>query len=583
MPTLDWIGKSKVINHHQEVPFRVLERRYSYDADGQHEADNGSENMIIRGDNLEALKALLPRYEGKVKCIYIDPPYNTGNEGWVYNDNVNDPKIRKWLGEVVGKEGEDLTRHDKWLCMMYPRLKMLHKLLSEEGVIFISIDDTEYANLKAVCDEIFGNNCFVSNISWQRTYSTRNDSKGIVNEVEHILCYSKQPGWQPNKLPRTAEMDSKYKNPDNDYTLWRTDNAFAPGAATHQGMVYAIQHPFTGKMLYPSNGACWRYQQDTMLEIMNGWTDYELCDIEDAEKRATICGVPVSDVRAGVKAIVLSKPLEEAAADARHVLKRGQWPRFFFTKGGAGGIARKTYLENVGGRLPTNFWPHAETGHTDEAKKEMLAIFDGHATFDTPKPSRLIEFVLRIAADHDALILDSFAGSGTTAHAVLNMNKADGGHRRFILVEMMDYADSITAERVKRVMSGYGSGKSAVPGTGGDFSFYDLGEALMIGGELNEAVGIEKIREYIWYTETRQPLPACTTEHPYLLGNNNGNAWYFYYEPEKITVLDYAFLATIKEKADSYIIYADRCAIPDSKLSELGIVFKKIPRDITRL
>ena len=205
MPTLEWIGKDKVVNHHQEVPYRVLERQYSYDEAGCHTEDNGSENMIIHGDNLEALKALLPQYEGKIKCIYIDPPYNTGNEGWVYNDNVNDPKIKKWLGEVVGKEGEDLSRHDKWLCMMYPRLKLLQKLLAADGVIFISIDDTEYANLKLVCDEIFGAGCFVSNISWQRTYSTRNDSKGIVNEVEHIIVYSKQPGWNPNKLPRTAE------------------------------------------------------------------------------------------------------------------------------------------------------------------------------------------------------------------------------------------------------------------------------------------------------------------------------------------------------------------------------------------
>ena len=160
MPTLEWIGKDKVVNHHQEVPYRVLERQYSYDGAGQHAEDNGSENMIIHGDNLEALKALLPQYEGKVKCIYIDPPYNTGNEGWVYNDNVNDPKIKKWLGEVVGKEGEDLSRHDKWLCMMYPRLKLLQRLLADDGVIFISIDDTEYANLNLICDEIFGSSCF---------------------------------------------------------------------------------------------------------------------------------------------------------------------------------------------------------------------------------------------------------------------------------------------------------------------------------------------------------------------------------------------------------------------------------------
>ena len=216
MPTLEWIGKNKVVNHHQEVPFRVLERQYSFDEQGQHIENNGSENMIIHGDNLEALKALLPQYEGKVKCIYIDPPYNTGNEGWCYNDNVSDPHIQKWLGEVVGKEGEDLTRHDKWLCMMYPRLMLLQKLLADDGVIFISIDDNELYNLKSICDEIFGASCYVSDIAWQRTYSTRNDSKGIVNEVEHILVYSKVPEWNPNKLPRTEEMNARYSNPDND-------------------------------------------------------------------------------------------------------------------------------------------------------------------------------------------------------------------------------------------------------------------------------------------------------------------------------------------------------------------------------
>ena len=408
-------------------------------------------NLYIEGDNLEVLKLLQTAYYRKVKMIYIDPPYNTGNEGWVYNDNVNDPKIKKWLGEVVGKEGEDLTRHDKWLCMMYPRLKLLQKLLAEDGAIFISIDDTEYANLKLICDEIFGSNCFVSNISWQRTYSTRNDSKGIVNEVEHLVVYSKLPDWNPNKLPRTAEMDAKYKNPDNDRTLWRTDNAFAPGAATHQGMVYAVQHPFTGKMLYPANGRCWTFGQDQMLEIMRGWCGYELRDLNDAHERAVVCGVPESDVRQGVQAIVLSESLEISAQKAQAVYDRGQWPRFFFTKGGKGGIARKTYLENVGGKLPTNFWAFTETGHTDEAKKEMLAIFDGKATFDTPKPHRLIEFVLKVAGNKNALVLDSFAGSGTTAHAVLSMNKADGGHRKFIMVQLPEETD----EKSEAYKAGY--------------------------------------------------------------------------------------------------------------------------------
>ena len=317
MPTLEWTGKDKVMNHHQNVPFRVLERSYSFDAAGHHKEDNGSENMIIHGDNLEALKALLPRYEGRVKCIYIDPPYNTGNEGWCYNDNVNDPKMKKWLGEVVGKEGEDLSRHDKWLCMMYPRLKLLHKLLADDGAIFISIDDNEQANLKLACDEIFGRRCFISNISWQRTYSTRNDSKGIVNEVENILAYSKLPDWSPRKLPRTEAMNSIYKNPDNDSKAWTSDNPFAPGAATHQGMVYAIQHPFTGKMIYPTNGRCWTFGQEQMLEIMRGWCAYELRELHDTKKRAAVCGVRENEVRPNVFAIVLSDPLELSAAQAK--------------------------------------------------------------------------------------------------------------------------------------------------------------------------------------------------------------------------------------------------------------------------
>lgn len=276
MPTLEWIGKSKVVNHHQEVPFRVLERKYSYDENGQHEADNGSENMIIRGDNLEALKALLPRYEGRVKCIYIDPPYNTGNEGWVYNDNVNDPKIKKWLGEVVGKEGEDLTRHDKWLCMMYPRLKLLHKLLSNDGAIFISIDDNEVYSLKSICDEIFGSNCFVARITWQNNYSLRNDAKGIPYETDNIVVYSKQPNWSPKRLARTDEMNARYVNYDNDVLPYKVTPIHAPGASTHKSMVYAIQHPLTGELMYPPKGRHWKDGQDKLLAALCEWAPYEL-------------------------------------------------------------------------------------------------------------------------------------------------------------------------------------------------------------------------------------------------------------------------------------------------------------------
>lgn len=583
MPTLEWIGKEKVINHHQDVPFRVLERKYSYDENGQHDEDNGSENMIIRGDNLEALKALLPKYEGRVKCIYIDPPYNTGNEGWVYNDNVNDPKIKKWLGEVVGKEGEDLSRHDKWLCMMYPRLKLLHKLLSDEGAIFISIDDNEYTNLKFVCDEIFGNNCFVSNISWQRTYSARNDSKGIVNEVEHLLVYSKKPAWNPKKLARTTEMDERYSSPDNDPKPWKSGDASAPGAITHPGMVYAIQHPITGKLLYPPNGRCWTFGQDQMLRIMCEWADYELKPLDDYDLRVSICGQSET-VPTEIDAIILTKPIEEVSPLSMLRYEQGTWPLLYFTSKGRGGIACKRYLEEMGGRIVTNLWAYEDVGHTDEAAKTLKAIFDGKTTFDTPKPYRLIERILQIASDDNSIILDSFAGSGTTAHAVLNMNK-DGGGRKYILIEMLNYADSITAERVKRVINGYGEGKNAVEGTGGNFSFYDLGDTLLLpDGNLNEDIGEGKIRDYIWYTETKEPMTVTvSTDEHYCLGTSRDTAYYFYYKRDEFTTLDYDFLSTVKTKAAGYIIYADLCTISDEELKKWNITFKKIPRDIAKV
>ena len=225
MPTLNWIGKDKVVNHHLDVPFRVLEEQYTY-------GDNADGNMIIHGDNLDALKALLPRFEGRVKCIYIDPPYNTGNEGWVYNDNVNDPKIRKWLGEVVGREGEDLSRHDKWLCMMYPRLKLLQKLLAEDGAIFISVDDMEIANLKLICNEIFGQNNHVATFIWQKRYSP--DVRTSISDAhEFVLCYATNPEVFKEKrhlLPLTEAQTKQFSNPDNDPRgPWKANDFTAPG------------------------------------------------------------------------------------------------------------------------------------------------------------------------------------------------------------------------------------------------------------------------------------------------------------------------------------------------------------------
>ena len=544
MPTLEWIGKEKVINHHQEVPFRVLDRQYSFDENGQHAGEkvncaegareaalgrNGSENMIIHGDNLDALKALLPRYEGRVKCIYIDPPYNTGNEGWVYNDNVNDPKIRKWLGEVVGKEGEDLSRHDKWLCMMYPRLKLLQKLLAEDGAIFISIDDVEFYNLRLICNEVFGEHNFIATIIWRKNYAPKSTAKHFSEDHDYILVFGKNAdNWIPHKMPRTEKQNKAYKNFDNDPRgLWRPNNLAARNY--YSKGTYSIKCPGGRIIEGPPSGSYWRVSEEKFWEL-------------DRDGR------------------------------------------IWWGRDGNNVPAPKIFLSEVSdGIVPQTFWPYEEVGHTQDAKKEIKAIFGGDMPFDTPKPVRLIERILQIASDPDSIILDSFAGSGTTAHAVLNMNKADGGHRKFILVEMMDYADSITAERVKRVIRGHGEGKNAVEGTGGSFSYYELGEPLLIGENLNEAVAPEKIREYIWFMETKTPYTPAAGENLYYLGKHNDTGYYFYYEPQRITVLDYAFLATITEKTGGTVIYADRCSIDDYKLSQMGIVFKKIPRDISRL
>ena len=564
------------------MPYRVLDRKYTFG-----DTPN-SGNKIIHGDNLEALKALLPEYENSIKCIYIDPPYNTGNEGWVYNDNVNDPRIRRWLGKVVGSEVDDLTRHDKWLCMMYPRLVLLQKLLSDDGAIFISIDDNEQANLKLICDEIFGANNFIADISWQRTYAPRNDSKGISAEKEHVIVYSKTISWSPHKLPRTVEMNKMYKQVDGDDRLWRADNPCAPGAANHQGMVYAIQHPFNGKLLYPTNGAHWRYEQKEMLKIMNGWGCYELKLLDDDEKRAEVCGVSAANIRKDVMGIVLSSSLEDAKKRAEEVLAKGNWPLYYFTNRGKGGIAKKTYLNEENGKVATNWWSHTDTGNTDEAKKELLSIFSGVSPFDTPKPTRLIQRILYIASDKNSIILDSFSGSGTTAHAVLYLNKQDGGNRKFILVEMMDYAEDITAERVRRVMKGYGTGNNKVEGTGGSFDYYELGETIFdpTTDNLNDNADTEAIRRYIWFSETNTAYAQPDKDaHPYLLGTYQHNNYYFYYKKGEETCLNWEFLRTFtqKDKAEMYIIYADRCVLTEEEMLKMNIRFKKIPRDIKRV
>lgn len=549
MPTLEWIGKDKVINHHMEVPYRVLEHQYTYLGGGKMGAEIADGNKIIRGDNLEALKALLPQYEGRVKCIYIDPPYNTGNEGWVYNDNVNDPKIKKWLGQVVGKEGEDLSRHDKWLCMMYPRLKLLQRLLAEDGAIFVSIDYHEQPHLRLLLDEIFGVNNLVSEIACVNKPSGRSDDKYIATAHESIIVYRKSDALTFGGFAPEENITRRYTKIDNNGKRYREEDLRKRGSHDTR-----VDRP---NLFYP-----FFYQPETEDLIIgnNDDTTPEGYIRIEPMKSASVQGTWRWGQDTAKEFIAYIHP--------RYMPNKRQWSIFEWE-----------YLEERGTVKPTSVWAFKDVN--SERGTEVFTKFLGFDKndFPNPKPVGTIERILQITSDPDSIILDSFAGSGTTAHAVLNMNKV-GGNRKFILVEMMDYAETITAERVRRVIDGYAD----VEGTGGSFSFYDLGEPLMLDeNTLNKNVSTEKIRQYVFFMETKQPMGAASADEPYLLGCHMNSAYYFYYEKERITMLNHEFLATVRTEAEGYVIYADLCTLGDEELKEYHITFKKIPRDISRL
>ncbi|WP_302252379.1 site-specific DNA-methyltransferase [uncultured Alistipes sp.] len=543
MPTLTWIGKEKVVNHHQEVPYRVLEHKYGFRADDPADTTpTNSGNKIIHGDNLEALKSLLPEYEGRIKCIYIDPPYNTGNEKWVYNDNVNDPKIKKWLGEVVGKQGEDLSRHDKWLCMMYPRLKLLHKLLADDGVIFISIDDNELANLKQLCDEIFGANNFIDFFSWVKTETPANLSYKTKKSVEYIVCYQKSK----NDIKfRGLEKESKSSN-----GLMNQTNAIK-------------------ELIFPANIVDTGLKDGVYKAGPYGTDSYDIQLLEDVQVKN---GIFITPVKLQGKFKWSQSNLDKEISNGTRISIR--------TIAFSPSYEKASYEPEV----PWNIINRNFGVDTNEVASTLLTTIFGEKTFDFPKPVTLISYLANFINNKDAIILDSFAGSGTTAHAVLNLNKKDGGNRTFILVEMEDYAENITAERVRRVMNGYGEGKNAVAGTGGAFDYYELGASMFDQEKnLNEEIDEEKIREYIYYTETKHHLDRERTEKAkYLLDTYNGTGYYFYYEREQLTTLGFDTLYIVTERAEQYVIYADICTLSKEDLAKRNIIFKKIPRDIKR-
>ena len=396
MTEISFKGKEFIYNHHLAVPHRLLQIDK---AKGIGKPDLGG-NLIIQGDNLEALKTLIPHYADKVDCIFIDPPYNKGNENWSYNDNVNAPMIKEWRdSNPIGTD--DMLRHDKWCAMMWPRIRLLHELLAETGSLWMTIDDIEAHRAKLMLDEIFGEENFVRNIIWQKKYTTSNDDSGIPDSHDHIIVYRKSVNFSRNLSPRSDSQDAYYKYDDNDGKgKWRSDNLLVRSFS--ENGVFPIKNPTTGKEYTPPEGKSWRAN----IETMKRWLSEN---------------------------------------------------RIYFGKDGKGAPQLKRYLAEVQqGVVPNSVWLHEEVGHNDESKKELQRIFDKTVPFETPKPVKLLRQIIQIATKEDSLVLDSFAGSGTTAHAVLEANKHDGGNRKFILVEMEEHiADAVTAERVRRVVKGY--------------------------------------------------------------------------------------------------------------------------------
>ena len=539
MPTLNWIGKEAVVNHHLQVPFHLLK-----DVPELACGDPGSGNLIVQGDNLVALKALLPYYAGQGKCISVDPPYNTGNDtaegkGWVYNDNVNSPLIREWLGKAVGKEGETLDRHDRWLCMMYPRLALLRHFLREDGAIFISMDDNEVFNLQLMANEVFGEHNFVIDLAWHKRVSPANDAKYFSSDHDHILVYAKnKANWRPNRVPRSEEQLEYYKNPDNDPRgIWNSAAyTCAKTAEARPNLYYPILNPTTGEEIWPSKTRVWAYDR------------------------------------------------------ARHERNVSEGLLYWGKDGRATMPRIKKFL---GGRdvVPRSIWTHSESGHNQEASLEFRDLFPG-AEFNNPKPTRLIERVLHVASGPGDLVLDSFAGSGTTGHAVLKVNYTakEKEPRRFILVEMEpSIARGITAERVRRVAQGYTNAKGEkVEGLGSGFRFCELGEPLFDeAGKIRETVTFSDIARHVYFTETGEPLPRQRVTKSPFIGECRGVGIYLLYNGilgDKTAnggnVLTRAVLAQLPPFKGPKVIYCTGCLLGRDRLQAERIIVRQTPYEI---
>jgi len=501
MASLNWIGKEAVMNHDKEVPFKLLEKVPSVSVGKE------SKNLLIHGDNLEALKALMPFYKGKVKCIYIDPPYNTGNESWVYNDKVNSPKIQEWIKKVVGREGEDLTRHDKWLCMMYPRLKLLRDLLADDGSIFIQIDGNESANLRLLLDQIFGEENYHNQITWLRSSSGKTVSRNLSEDTDFIYWYSKSSNYSFQHVykPLADGTKAMYNRNDNDgrgkYRLYPLQKTGGPGPQT----TYDYKDNKSKIWKCPTKG--WRMRKEKLKALENDGRLY---------------------------------------FEGKTLSEKAYWNE----------------RENEG-QIANNLWN--DIPNLQGSNREKI-------DFVGQKPTLLIKRIMNMVSNKKALVLDSFAGSGTTAHAVLDLNKEDGGSRNFILVEMEDrVARSITAARLKKAIkkNGYKDG----------FEFCELAKPLFNEkGQINEQCTYSELATYIYFTETQTNAEKKTIKVPYI-GEKGGVSYYLIYEGRDKNDLTRAALTKLKIKRPA-VVYADRCLVDEDELRKRGVVFKQIPYEI---
>ena len=557
MPLLDFRGKQFVYAHHLTVPYRPLlsDRRRSLLPAPQaprvpspHEPPEvlrkHEGNLIIHGDNLHALKALLPRYERRIKCIYIDPPYNTGNEGWVYNDNVNSELMQEWTKRFTPVDSEDMLRHDKWLCMMWPRLQLLHALLRDDGVIFISIDDNEQHHLRLIMDEIFGEDNFVASFVWWSKYTLSNDAKRVSYQHENVLCYAKSiDDFSVELLPRTEDMDAAYKNPDNDPKgKWKSTPLHAKSGKEEDRYSFAFSNGVTWECpagRYPS------YNKKKLLEL------YENGEL-------------------------------------------------YFGKEGDRQPNKKTYLNEVKqGKTVGSMWSYQEVGSTHSSNEEISSVL-GKGVFPNPKGTNLIKRIMQISTNKDDIILDSFAGSGTTAQAVLALNKEDGGQRKFILVECEAYADRITAERVRRVIQGVPAAKDSAlrGGLGGEFTYCTLGEPLTPDGLLDgtHLPLYSTLAAYLLHTAsgiTSGAEELTRLDDHGLFYEGEERMYYLLYEPDLEWLRSNRSMlnasralgvsAAVRERGKRAVVFAAGKYISQKDLTEMGIVFCQLPYEMYRI